>query len=105
MATKWWRYLDSLRAGRSDRELARTIEVTPATVNRWRHGVVPDMHVAVQAARALKQDVLVALVEGGFLTAQEASLRSEHVYLGEVSLRRLLEEVQSRFTDDQLDDR
>ena len=66
---------------------------------------MPDMHVAVQAARALKLDVLVALVEGGFLTTQEASLRSEHVSLGEVSLRRLLEEVQSRFTDDQLDDR
>lgn len=105
MATKWWRYLDSLRQGRSDRELARIIGVTSPTVNRWRHGVVPDMHVAVQAARALEQDVLVALVEGGFLTPQEASIRTDHVYLGEVSLRRLLEEVQSRFTDDQLDDR
>lgn len=101
MATRWWRYLDSLRsADMSDRQLALFIDVTPATVSRWKSGKNPGSAEVVQAAHAFGANAVEALVAGGILGDEETeAYRSGQISLADVPLSALLDELKVRLTD------
>lgn len=98
MSTRWWKYLDSLRnPDMSDRKLALFIDVTPATVSRWKSGQAPGSAEVVRAARAFGANVVDALVAGGVLSTEEAEdyVRGQ-LSLADVPLAALLSELETR---------
>lgn len=101
MATRWWRYLDSLRGSdMSDRQLALFIDVTPATVSRWKSGKNPGPAEVVQAAHAFGANAVQALVAGGILGDEETeAYRSGQISLADVPLSALLDELKVRMSD------
>jgi transcriptional regulator with XRE-family HTH domain len=101
VTTRWWRYLDSLRTpGMSDRQLASFIDVTPATISRWKSGKNPGSAEVVQAAHAFGANAVDALVAGGILGDEETeAYRSGQISLGDVPLSALLTELQQRLAD------
>lgn len=101
MATRWWAYLDGLRGeDTSDRQLARFIDVTPATVSRWKAGTNPGPAEVVRAARAFGANVVEALVAGGVLGSDETEeYRRGQISLADVPMAALLDELRQRFDE------
>lgn len=98
VSAAWWDYISALRpAGMSDRKLAAHIEVTPATVSRWRAGKPAAATEVVRAARCFGVSPVEALVAAGLLTDEETRLwRTGTFSLSDVSLSALLQELQVR---------
>lgn len=99
MTTPWWTYLNGLRdPDMSDRQVAMFVEVTPATVSRWKGGQKPGAAEVVRTARAYGANVVDALVAGGILGENEAeAYRGGQISLADVPLAALLDELRQRF--------
>lgn len=98
VSTAWWDFISTLRpADMSDRRLAAFVEVTPATISRWRAGKPAAAPEVVRVARRFGVSPVEALVSAGLLTDEETRLwRSGRFSLSDVSLSALLEELRVR---------
>lgn len=72
--TRWWRYLQTLMGTQSQLEAAQHIGISKSNITRWKEGTRAAPDFVVKVARAYGANVLDALVEAEFITAEEAGL-------------------------------
>ena len=97
MTSPWWALISQFVDGLSERQFAAKIDVTPATVGRWRKGSVPDTDLAVAVARRCGIRPIDALVATGTLTEIEAEeYRSETISVRSLGTSAIVDELQRR---------
>lgn len=95
--TRWWAYVQNV-AGRDvpNREIADRVGIDKANVSRWKGGARPDVYFAIKFARAYCRPVIEALVEGDYITEEEANLREVPVRTADLTTVALAEELLAR---------
>lgn len=73
----WWSYVEQVTEGAAGEQIARRLEVSGATVSRWKT-VTPRPEMAARFAREYGRPVLEAFVAAGFLTGIEAGEAPVH---------------------------
>lgn len=78
MSSRWWVYVLKVRAARglNQAETAAQMGVNPTVLSNWRAGTGPSAQMVIKFARATEENPLVALVEAGYLTPEEAAIRT-----------------------------
>lgn len=79
--------------------IARTIAVSPSTVNRWRVGAMPDDKAMRAISRAYGVSMPAVLVHAGYMTEEEAGLVRVETPR-RLSNAELLDEVRLRLVPD-----
>ncbi|MBV7294903.1 helix-turn-helix transcriptional regulator [Corynebacterium sp. TAE3-ERU12] len=73
--TRWWKYLQTLMGEQTQLEAAHFIGISKSNITRWKDGTRAAPDFVVKVARAYHANVLEALVEAEFITAEEAALK------------------------------
>lgn len=94
--TRWYEYVLRVTEGMTAREAADKAGFDQSAMTRWKNGHNADPKFVVQFARAFNQNVLLALVESGLITGEEANLHEVKTGIGELTTQQLLEELALR---------
>lgn len=94
--SRWWTYLQSLMEGETQQDAANRIGISKSNITRWKAGARADPDFVVKVARAYDVNVLEALVEAEFITAEEANLRTVDRSSTKLSNKELAAEVARR---------
>jgi len=78
MSSRWYMYVLRVQVAHrlTAAETAVRAGMHASVLTMWKKGTAPSARMAIQFARALDENVLVALVEAGFITAEEAGIRT-----------------------------
>jgi hypothetical protein len=91
----WWEYVQRVTQGASQSAIARTINLSGATVSRWQdHPPKPESAAAF--AHAYNRPVLEAFIYAGYLTPQDAEVPVTLDVPGVLTDRYLLDELERR---------
>lgn len=74
--TRWYQYVRKATTGMMAKEAAERMGVNPSIMSNWKKGTQPSAKMVIQFARAVGESPLVALVEAGLLTPEEAGVRT-----------------------------
>lgn len=72
--TRWWKYVTKLIGDSSYSAAADVAGFDKSAFTRWKKGAKADPEFVIKLARAYEANVLEALVEAEFITAEEAEL-------------------------------